>query len=337
MKRATGNGAVALGLLVLGGMSLSGCIVYGHDRPSKGDIKLRWSFAGETDCVYAGVDDVVVTIDGRSNGEHFEAVISCPEGGGLFTNFIEGRYAVTLEGLNVAGEIAYAVTENAYVSGGTVENMGMVDLLPLGPLPPETGSLSVDWSFMYPQNTATLNCAFAGVEYVRVIVSDAISAVVFDQSIRCIDGPATIDYFDPGQYTVELYGIGQYRGHSIELYGAQPFGIDILAGQLTVIDTPVALYRYEEEFGDIQVSWSFGGNNSCSAVGVSSVTIDVTRLGATEPEATATVACSDEPQLFSTFVPADYRVEVSAPGDWYGYLDIGLGPNSLADVTIQMN
>lgn len=337
MNRATSIRVLALAIVGLGWSALSGCIVYGHGPSAKGDITLRWSFAGETDCVYAGVDDVVVTIDGRDNSEHFSAVLSCPEAGGTFTGFYEGRYAVTLEGLDVEGNVAYAVTENAFVNGGDVEHMGLVDLLPLGPLPPRAGSLAVDWSFMYPQNSPTLDCGFAGVEYVRIIVSDSYSAVVFDQNIRCVDGPATIDNFDPGVYTVELYGIGSYRGGSVELYGAQPFSADIVAGQLTVIDTPVPLYRYEDEFSDIQVNWSFGGNNSCSAVGISSVTIDITRAGASEPEASITVPCNDEPQLFSTFVPADYRVEVYAANNWYGYLDLGLPPGQLADVTVQMN
>lgn len=334
MNRTTSIRVLALAIVGLGWSALSGCIVYGHE-PLEGDITLRWSFAGETDCVYAGVDDVVVTIEG--NGEHFDAVITCPAGGGTFKNFNEGRYTVTLEGLDVEGNVAYAVTENAFVNGGDVENMGLVDLLPLGPLPPQAGSLTVDWSFMYPADAPTLDCGFAGVEYVRIIVSDSYNAVVFDQNIRCIDGPATIDNFDPGIYTVELYGIGSYRGNSVELYGAQPFSTDIVAGQTTVIDGAVPLYRYEDEFSDIQVNWSFGGNNSCSAVGISSVTIDITRLGATVPEVSETFACGAEPQLFHTFVPADYRVEVSAANNWYGYLDLGLPPGQVADVTVQMN
>jgi hypothetical protein len=171
---------------------------------------------------------------------------------------------------------------------------------------------------------------------VRVIISDAGNAVVFDENIRCIDGPATIDNFDPGLYTIELYGLGSYRGGSVELYGSQPASFDIIAGDLTDLGM-VTLGRYEDEFSDIQVNWSFGGNNSCSAVGVSSVTIDITRLGASDPEASITVPCTDEPQLFATFVPADYRVEVSAANNWYGYLDLGLPPGQLADVTVQLN
>jgi len=335
MNRATSIRVLALAIVGLGWSALTGCIVYGHE-PLKGNITLRWSFAGETDCVYAGVDDVVVTIEG--NGEHFDAVIRCPDGGGTFKNFTEGHYTVTLEGLDVEGNVAYAVTENAFVNGGDVENMGLVDLLPLGPLPPQAGSMAVDWSFMYPQDSPTLDCGFAGVEYVRIIVSDSYHAVVFDQNIRCVDGPATIDNFDPGFYTVELYGIGSYRGSSVELYGTlQPFSVDIAAGQITVIDQPIALYRYADEFSDIQVNWSFGGNNSCSAVGITQVTIDITRAGASQPEASVTVNCGDEPQLFSTFVPADYRVEVRAANNWYGYLDLGVPPGQLADVTVTMN
>jgi len=318
----------------------TGCIVYGG--PTEGDIALLWSFEGGYSCLEAGVTDVLITVRGQDNDELYEVVMDCGQGGGTFTDFLEGNYTVHLEGLDIAGTVWYAHTRNVFVEAGVVVDLGRVILYSVVDPPPLTGSLQIDWAFFYPANEPTFDCAYAGVDYVQVAVTDAYGAPVFDQSVRCIDGPAIIDYFDPGEYYVDLTGLGAYHGHSVVLYRAPTISVYVEEGLLSDAGI-VDLTPLQTQFGDFDIGWSFGGNNSCSAVGVDSVTVRIYRLQGSVAEDILddefTVACVDEPQLRTTFVPADYDVVVEGYDDlnqlWSGYVTVDLGPDTLADVTVQ--
>lgn len=319
---------------------LSGCVFYNVERTTKGDIALQWEFHGTTSCAISGVVDVLVSIRGQDSSEDFEVLLPCAEAGGTFTDFVEGDYTVHLEGLEYYGAVLYSATVNTYVDGGATTDLGWVQLHPTTTPPLPTGSLSVDWAFLYPQDQPTLSCGFAGVEYVGVRITDTYGALLLDQSIQCLDGPATFDLFDPGDYYVELFGYGSYRGNSITLFQSNPVAFSIYSNQLTTVGI-IDLAQIGGQFGDISIGWSFGGNNSCSAVGVDSVTLYIKRIAAPpyNEEEVITASCVSEPQLLYTFVPGDYAVEVEANGPgidyWYGAVDVALPPGTLADITIQ--
>lgn len=314
----------------------SGCVVVSRDR-HEGDIALAWGFEDATSCAMAGVDSVIVTINGEDVADGFERALPCAEGGARFTDFLEGAYTVQLEGRDARGVLYYAATRSLVVDGGRTTDLGIVTLRSTVQ-DNRTGSLMVDWSFLYPDTLPTLECATAGVEYVGIRVTDAWGYLMLDQSVRCVDGPAVFDYFDPGEYDIEITGLGAYRGQSVVLYGADIFRVSIYSGELT--DTGiVALDRYENQFTDFLIGWSFGGNNSCASVGVNDVTVRIYRLRGEILEVEETVACTNEPLDYYTFVPGDYGVEIEAlgpsPDQWYGYVEVSVSPGTLADVTVQ--
>ncbi|MFH1808599.1 MAG: hypothetical protein ABIJ09_07635 [Pseudomonadota bacterium] len=332
------RGRVA-GLLLVGVMAVqaAGCLVVSN-RPTKGDLALLWSFEGQTSCAYAAVDEIVVSIRGQGNSENFEVVMPCAEGGGTFTGFLQGSYTVHLEGIAFDGAVLYAATLNAMVEGGHTTDLGLVDLYSTLPVP-TTGSLSVDWAFLYPAGSPTLDCAYAGVDYVEVALVDGYNRTVFDQSVRCLDGPAIIDQIEDGVYTIYLSGLGSWRGRSVALYEAAPFAVDVFAGQLTVVGV-VDLPRIDSQFGDVDIGWTFAGNNSCSAAGVRDITIRIYRLAPDILDDEFSVACQDEPQLRTTFVPSDYGIEIDGLDSaghviWGGYLEYALAPGGYVDVTVQ--
>jgi hypothetical protein len=324
-------------LVVAMALTATGCLIV-SDRPTKGDLALAWSFEGQTSCAVAAVDEILVSIRGQGGHEDFEVVLPCSEGGGTFTDFLEGGYTVHLEGIAWDGAVLYAATLNAVVDGGHTTDLGLVDLYSTTPLP-TTGSLSADWAFLYPASAPTLDCAYAGVEYVAIALVDAFNRTVFDQSVRCVDGPAVIDFIEDGVYTVYLSGLGSWRGRSVVLYEAAPFAVDVFAGQLTSVGV-VDLPKLDSAFSDLNIGWTFAGNNSCGASGVTDVAVRIYRLAPDILDDEFIVACGDEPQLRQTFVPADYGIEVDGLDSaghaiWGGYLEVALSPGSYADVTVQ--
>jgi len=324
---------IAMGL---GAMS-SGCIIGGR-APLEGDVALLWGIEGGYTCREAGVADVLVSIRGQDTSDAFEVVMPCVEGGGTFTDFREGNYTVHLEGLDLYGTVWYAHTQNVYVDGGATADLGRVMLYRVGGPLVTTGSLQLDWSFLYPSDSPTLDCAYAGVDYVHIGITDRYGALVFDESVRCIDGPAVIDYFDPGTYFVDLDGLGAYHGRSVLLFQAPTIEVFVEEDHLTDVGV-VPLDRRLEQFGDFRIEWSFGGNNSCAAVGVSEVTVSIIRLAGDVLDDQFTVSCADEPQLRTTFVPGDYDVVVEANDDlggyWTGWVGVDLGPGTMADILVQ--
>ncbi len=337
-------GFVALLSLVLGLLASSACVVV-KAPPAKGDISLGWILEGDLGCSSAGVDSVIVSIRSQANGELFEAALSCSDGGGTFTDFLSGDYNVHVDAVDYDGIILFAAASIFYVEGGKTNDMGSLVLYDTNPQP-QTASLSIDWGFYYPADEATLDCAKAGADYINVYVTDVMGTPVFNQNIRCLDGPATIDDFNPGDYSVELQAFSNYHGQAAMLYDSAVINFTLTAGTMSDLGT-VNMDRNESQFGDISIDWTFEGNRSCGYAGVEQVWFQVVRTAIDEQgnsyeiiDDEETVDCADGPLQRNTFVPGDYYLLVDGmdSGDvttWGGSLDFSLAPNSQVDLIVE--
>lgn len=338
------SGFFAAFFLTIGLVASSACVVV-KAPPAKGDISLGWVLEGDLACSTAGVDSVIVSIRNQDNGELFEATLACTDAGATFNDFLSANYNVHVDAVDDAGQIFYAGAASLRVEGGRVNDLGVLVLYDTNPIPP-TASLSLDWSFYYPADEAILDCAKAGADYVNVYITDVMGSPVFNQNIRCLDGPAIIDDLNPGDYSVELQAFGDYRGQAAMLYTSELINFSLTAGQMLDLGT-MAMDRNESQFADISIDWSFDGNPSCQYAGVEEVWFRTVRLAIDEDgndyeiiDDEETVNCEDGPLQRNTFVPGDYYLlvdgmDANGATTWNGSLDFSLAPNSQVDLLVE--
>lgn len=315
----------------------SGCVVV-KAPPAKGDISVGWALQDNLSCASAGVDSVVVSIRSQDSGELFEVAQPCSDAGGSYTDFLEGDYNVHLDGVDYDGRILFSAATSLYVDGGKNNDLGVLVLYDANPVM-QTASLRLDWAFLYPSDSPTLDCQVAGADYINVYVTDDMGAVVFNQNIRCLDGPATIDDFNSGDYRVELQAYGDYHGQAVMLFDAAPIDVYLPPGDLVDVGT-VDLDRDDNQFADLSVDWTFDGSRGCGSAGVDSVWFKIVRDDGSEViDDEETVACSDGPVVRYTFVPDDYYVLVEGIDAanntiWSGSVDFSMPPSSQVDVIV---
>ena len=320
---------------------LPACIFYdappAHDP--NGHIAFNWSFAGETDCARANVNDVNVIITDANTGEivldhEHEA---CTGGGLIFTDdFLEGPYQLDITAFDHNGVAEYSGTVVVNVVGGTTTDAGVVVLDAFGPPPPTEGSLAFFWSFLYPTDSRSeINCAVAGVDVVDVTITPEGSAgEPFTQTSVCDEQNQglTIDHLNAGRYTLRLQAFGTYNGAQIMLYDSQDIVLDVLAGATTDKGS-IDLHRVDAAFSDFDVSWNFP-DSSCGS-SVHTVTLSFQRDGFTGPEDSFDVDCSAAHVVRRTFVPGHYTV--TGVASTYGAsVPVDLAPSSVAQVDLAL-
>jgi hypothetical protein len=323
--------------------SSAACFVGTPPRDPYGDIAFDWSFAGETDCDRAGVDEV--DIDVVRGGE---VVLSIEEepcfGRGLvLTEILEGVYDVFIDAYDRNGVLLYAGHFNVRVRGGERTEAGLVSLDAVGPRPapaPKVGALAFFWSFQYPiDDNIVIDCALAGVNEVDIILTPrGTGGTPFEATRPCTEEGIAISQLREGRYDLEILGFGRFQGQDILLYDSGLLVVDILADQVRELGD-LALPRVAEAFADFNVSWSFL-NASCASAGVSRVTLSFLRAGFAEAEDVFEVDCTVSSVLRRTFVPGRYTVSARAVGASAVFTSatvVDVPPASLADVALVLS
>jgi len=328
----------AASLLALPLLAQVGCLVVNQEPPPDpyGDIAFNWSFAGEPNCDLAGVDEIdIVILQAGSVVEVIER-IPCVGGGLILTDFLAGTYEVEIDAFNRSSELLYAGGFVVRVDGGRQNDVGVVDLAALfDEPPPRTGDLAFFWSFLYPADEPTIDCALAGVTEVDIAL-DGPGGVQLTETFACGEDGAVFLGLEAGTWTLNLDAFGRYRNQDVHLYELSTT-IDIVANrELDLGD--LALVRDNANFADIQPTWTLPGT-SCSEQGIADMRISIERAGLGTPEDTTTVACSAGTELRRTFVPGTYTVRLRGAGefdDWVAAAEIDLAPSTLAVVEMTL-
>ena len=323
------------------GLALSSCVFYEVQPPPDpyGDIAFDWSFGGITSCDEARVDevDVVVLQDGAVVEvlEHEPCV-----GGGLqLLDFLEGRYDVEIDAFDRSSVLLYSGGFSIIVQGGEVNYAGTIVLEPMFDVPPATGTAALFWSFLYPTQRPTIDCALAGVHDVDVIVRplSANASEAFDSTLACTQEGVVLENLVEGSYSVQLAAYGSYHNDNLLLFASDEIAFDVVGGEDNDLGD-IALPRHEENFGDFDITWSFSGD-TCATIGASEVTLVIQRQELSEPEDVVTVECSAAAVIRRTFVPGSYVVTASADGMgemYMGAATVDLPPGSTAEVSLNL-
>ncbi len=325
-----------------------GCLIVDDRDPPPpppdpfGDIAFDWSFEGEPDCDFAGVDELDIAI--FQDGQLFEQIEEepCVGGGLILTHYFNGRYELEIDAYSRDNILLYSGGFSLRVEGGVENDAGLVVLQningeppPPPPPPLSTGSAGFNWTFLYPSQAAIESCDVAGVEEIDVVMTDGIDEV--RDTFSCAQSAgATFDNLVEGVWTVDVDAYGTYHGGDLHLYG-KTFTVNVVGDELAELGD-VVLERDDASFADVDVDWDFVGA-SCGSAGVSQLTLAVQRTGLDQPEDVSTVQCGSLSALRRTFVPGSYTVSLVGDGasDRYiGFASIDAAPDTTAPVTIHL-
>ena len=326
--------ALALLVAVASG---TGC-VYVYDGPEisnePGDISFQWSFAGETRCASAGVDEVGVQILSVGGETLFEDVLDCQGGGLLVTDFLPGRYEIWLDAFNANGDLLYQGEDLVQVHPAMENDAG---LLVLDRLVSE-GALGLYWGFLYPTDRSDVyNCEVAGVYEVDVeVIPLSGPGEAFVETFRCDEEGLLIDHLPAGTYQVTLVAYGRYQGQDLALYESS-LQTEVY-GETTQELGDIMMERIFEGFSDFEVSWGFPAG-SCDELGIMDVEIVLERLNPQLEEDVFVADCYESFVLRDTFVPGSYLIKARAMGvygDYIGALTLSAPPNSTIPGHVQL-
>jgi hypothetical protein len=318
-----------------------GCVIVDRDPPPPppdpyGDIAFSWSFAGETSCDLAGVDELDIVVLQDAEVVFVLEREPCVGGGLVLTDFLAGRYEVEIDAYSRESELLYSGGFSLRVEGGRENDAGLVVLDALGPPPPPaTGDLAFFWAFRYPADNAIIDCELAGVTEVDVVLEGPAGEEV-TETFPCGDDGAIFSNLVEGRWTVHLDAFGSYRTTDLHLYGVS-VDVDVVAGREIDLGD-VVLDRDEGSFADIQVEWGFNAT-TCEAEGLGELQLSIARAGLAGPEDVTTVVCADLVELRRTFVPGTYTITLAGQGadaDWFSSATIDLAPDTLAVVPLQL-
>lgn len=315
----------------------TGC-VYVYEGPAisnePGDISFRWSFAGETRCASAGVDEVGVQILSLSGETLFEDVLDCQGGGLVVTEFLPDRYEIWLDAFNARGELLFQGESIVQVHPGVENDAG---LLVLDRLVSE-GTLGLYWGFLYPTDRSDIyRCDVAGVYEVDVEIAPLEGqGDPFVQTFRCDDEGLLIDHLRAGAYQITLVAYGRYQGQDLALYESSLQ--TQVYGETTHELGDIFLERIYEGFSDFEISWGFPAG-SCDELGILEVEIVVERMNPLLEDDVFVADCDQSFVLRDTFVPGSYLLKARAMGvygDYIGVLTLDAAPNSTTPGHVQL-
>jgi hypothetical protein len=341
VRTAAALPVVVLGLLAGPGAGLwSGCVIVDRGLPddTPGDITFSWSFDGVADCDVAGVDELDVVI--LQDGEVIDSRegIPCIGGGLTLTDFLPGRYDVSVDAYSRASELLYSADFGVRVAPGAETDVGVVEFVPRGeppPPPPSVGGLAFFWSFLYPSSDAIVDCARAGVAELDVVLTGPGGASA-QQTFACTDDGAQFEGLAAGAWTLSVDAFGTYRDAFVHLY-ATTLDVTIPAGRTLDLQT-LALERDDASFADLDVRWSLT-DQTCADAGLTDLTLVIQRDGLADPDDARTVTCADASTVITTFVPGSYTVTLSGSGttaNYVGLATIDAAPNRQLVVSVNL-
>jgi hypothetical protein len=331
-----------LATLALVAAAAPACIVVDGDQPPDdpyGDISFDWSFDGVADCDAAGVDelDIVVLQDGLVVDENDG--VPCVGGGLTLTDYLQGRYTVSLDAYSRTSELLYSGDFSIRVKGGEDNYAGVVDLTSPGgpppPPPPSVGSASFFWAFLYPVDDPIIDCALAGVSDVDVLLQGPDGQEV-RETFACTDDGAVFDNLVAGRWTLTLDAFGSWHDAPLHLFGTV-VDVDIVADQEVDLGD-VALARDEASFADLDVAWDFAGT-TCVDEGLTTLTLSIRRTSEDTAEDVTTVDCTSTSALRHTFVPGSYVITMTGTGTtstFVGTTTVDAVPNTVAQLSVHL-
>lgn len=314
----------------------SGCIVNNPPPPPQdGSITFAWSFAGEQDCDAAGVAEVDVQVLDEL-GVAFSETVECFGGGLTLTDFSPDGYEILLDAFSRSGRLLFQGEDFVQVEPGVENDIGVIELDRVGQAA-AAGSLAFFWGFLYPtDDSLVIDCQVAGAELIVVDVQHKDGSLAFVETFSCEDEGVVLENLPVGEYSILLEGFGSYQNDDILLYDGL-FDVDVRADESVELGD-LAMERVFESFSDIEVSWQMAAG-SCQQLGISEVTVVITRMDGDIEDDVAIVDCDASFALRETFVPGSYLVEVLAAGsggDYYGSVTRDVAPNVTAESTIQL-
>ncbi|MBM4281854.1 MAG: hypothetical protein FJ137_14230 [Deltaproteobacteria bacterium] len=304
-----------------------------------GDISFDWSFDGVADCDEAGVDelDVVVLQDGLVVDERDG--VPCVGGGLTLTDYLQGRYVVSLDAYSRTSELLYSGEFSIRVRGGEDNYAGAVELTSPGgpppPPPPAVGSVAFFWSFLYPVDDPIVDCALAGADAVDVLLQGPGGDVV-RATFPCTDDGAIFDSLPAGRWTLTLDVFGSWHDAPLHLYGAV-VAVDVVADRALDLGD-VALGRDEAGFADIEAVWDLTGT-TCEAEGLTTLTLAIRRSNLEDAEDVTTVDCASASALRRTFVPGSYVVTLTGAGTtttFVGSTTVDVVPDTVVRIPVHL-
>lgn len=174
-------------------LAIGGCTtaVYPEGEPVEepGQLELTWR-VGTTDCSEAGLDQVVVYLDGEE-----VASFPCSDGYGEVGRLAPGRYMSRLIGRDVRGFARYDA-----VPGEVDVASGVATALPTAVLGALPGDIVVTWYF----DNGRL-CGANGVTEVEATLFDD-AYVVDSQVLECESGILSFQAIRAGDYQVHVMG-----------------------------------------------------------------------------------------------------------------------------------
>ena len=324
--------------LIASAVPLGGACLVEAPPPPFGDVAFDWSFAGEPDCAAAGVDFVDVNV--FQGGQTYRLVEGEPcHGGGLVLTDLDAgfTYEIQVQAFGRDAAFLYEGSLTVFVTGGRLNNAGILELDALGSPPVRTGDVELLWRFLYPTDVnPVVSCGYAGVDDVDVFVTPRDpSATGFAQTLPCTDEGVAVRNLDAGRYDVELIGYGTYSGDAVQLYDSGVITFDVEADRTTALGD-VDLNRTEGAFGDFDLAWGFVGT-TCAMAGVATIDFTLTRATQSTPEDGFAVDCTAASVMRRTFVPGSYAVLATAHGthaDWIAQTEVSLAPGGTAQLDL---
>lgn len=231
--------------------------------PSRADLTLNWTFAGQT-CAAAGVDHVQVDIQGETLNPNVFACVNPGQTlntGAYLGRYLLGNYNLTLTGLDAQGRILYqAVSVVTVRAGGSVLALD-------APAAQTSGTGSGSATLRY--NFAGKTCAAANVTLVHISVDGAVLVDANNNAdLPCSQGGVdgiSVAPLSPGGHVVDIAGLvnGQVA------YALQGIQVTVTAGQDASV-TP-SLPAAAPTTGSAELHWSFVNGMTCAQAQVDTV------------------------------------------------------------------
>lgn len=317
------------GLVAVVGLLGSGCLIVNNKGATTGDVRVAWSFNGQTACDAAGVSQVQITLTSNSStvASLGPSMAACSAHAFTISHVKDGDYTLQLDGVNSTNAIVYSASRTLVVTAGNTTDLGTLDLARL------LGELRVDWQFQMasPPAAPTRDCAAAQVDDVQVVIMDTSGSTtaVFNDVTACLQGPASVVNLANGNYTVSLYALHYTNMVPSTLYLVENIPFTIANGQ--TLD--LGVHTLTRQSSDLSVDWTFAvvgtpsPSTDCARAGVDDVQVVITANGAAQAIYNDVTPCLNGPAHITTLPAGDYSVSL------YGLHYYSMVPYTLYQVT----
>lgn len=322
--------------LLTAALAAGGCLII-NNAGGQGSVRVAWVFPENRTCAQAGATQVQLTLSPRASGGSnlSPTLVDCAGSNYTINNVREGEYTLQIDSVNTQNVIEYTASVNVLVVGGKQTDLGQVTLGRL------LGELTVDWQFqMTAPATPTQECARAGVKDVQVVIDDATGATVFNDAWDCLQGPAAIGNLQAGSYRVSLYGLYYQSTVPFQIYELTGIPADVTLEHTTALGLQT-LQMNTANFGDINVSWTLPGGETCASSGLGDLTVSIFRDTVVTADDTFTAACTVGELPAHRGAPGRWRVDMTGTGTgsvaYTGSITVDVAPTMTANAPVVLH